>query len=68
MKNMIRDSVKPDVMMFVRFGVLTENKCNIVAVEVQRGSGKPYYLAQKGLRPSGVYGIRNRYAENYEGI
>lgn len=57
-KNMIRDSVKPDVMMFVRFGVLTENGCNIVAVEVQRGTNKPYYLAQKGLRPNGVY-VRN---------
>lgn len=57
-KNMIRDSVKPDVMMFVRFFVLTENGCNIIAVEVQRGTDKPYYLAQKGLRPSGVY-VRN---------
>lgn len=57
-KNMIRDSVKPDVMMFVRFSVLTENGCAIVAIEVQRGTDKPYYLAQKGLRPSGVY-VRN---------
>lgn len=57
-KNIIRDSIKPDVTMFVRFDSLVENGKSIVSVVVQRGTDKPYYLASKGLKPSGVY-VRN---------
>ena len=35
-----------------------ENK-NIVVIKVQRGSSRPYYIAEKGLKSSGVY-IRQR--------
>ena len=31
-----------------------ENK-NIVVIKVQRGSSRPYYIAEKRLKPSGVY-------------
>ena len=27
----------------------------IIAIEIQQGTNKPYYLAKKGLRPEGVY-------------
>ena len=57
-KNMIRDSIKPDVTMFVRFDSFIENGKHIVSVSVQKGSDRPYYLASKGLKPSGVY-VRN---------
>ena len=53
--NMIRDAVKPDVTMFVNYNVIKEEKGNVIAVEVQRGTDRPYYLAKKGLRPEGVY-------------
>ncbi len=54
-KNMIRDSVKPDVTMFVRFDSFVESGKHIVSVAVQKGTDRPYYLANKGLKPSGVY-------------
>ena len=53
--NMVRDAIKPDVTMFVRYEVLTQEDKQVIAVHVQRGINRPYYLAKKGLRPSGVY-------------
>lgn len=53
--NMVRDAIKPDVTIFVRYEVLTQEDKQVIAVHVQRGTNRPYYLAKKGLRPSGVY-------------
>ena len=52
--NMIRDAIKPDVTMFIHYDVFEQNDAQIVAVSVQRGTNRPYYLARKGLRPEGV--------------
>ena len=56
--NMVRDSIKPDLTMFVRYETQTVEGKQIVAVTVQKGTDRPYYLGSKGLRPSGVY-VRN---------
>ena len=53
--NMVRDSIKPDITMFTRYAAKNVEGKQIVAVEIQRGTGRPYYLAKKGLRPEGVY-------------
>lgn len=53
--NMVRDSIKPDVTMFVRYETLEVEGKHIIAVTVQQGSARPYYLGNKGLKPSGVY-------------
>lgn len=53
--NMVRDSVKPDVTMFVHYQVIEQGNRQIIEVTVQRGTNRPYYLAKKGLRPEGVY-------------
>ena len=58
LSNMIRDSIKPDVTMFVRYETLCVEGKNIIAVTVQKGTDRPYYLGSKGLKPSGVY-VRN---------
>lgn len=58
LNNMVRDSIKPDVTMFVRYEVQTIDEKQIVAVTVQKGTDRPYYLGSKGLKPSGVY-VRN---------
>ena len=50
--NGIRDSIAPDVTMFVRY-VLQDNK--VIRIEVGEGSYKPYYLKSKGMKPAGVY-------------
>ena len=53
--NMVRDAIKPDVTMFLHYSTIEENGKQIVAVDIQRGTNRPYYLAKKGLRPEGVY-------------
>ena len=53
--NMIRDSIKPDVTMFVGYETKQIDEKQIVAVTVQKGTDRPYYLGSKGLKPSGVY-------------
>ena len=53
--NMVRDAIKPDVTMFVHYDVLERDGKRVISVSVQRGTDRPYYLAKKGLRPSGVY-------------
>lgn len=53
--NMVRDAIKPDLTMFLHYEVLEVEGKHIVAVEIQRGTEKPYYIAKKGLRPEGVY-------------
>ena len=58
LNNMIRDSIKPDVTMFVRYVTQSVEGKQVVAVTVQKGTERPYYLAAKGLKPSGVY-VRN---------
>ena len=53
--NKIRDSIKPDVTMFIHYTTKEENGKQFVEVDIQRGTNRPYYLAQKGLRPEGVF-------------
>lgn len=51
----IKDSIKPDVMPFVKIKADSKEEKTIVEVKVDIGSGRPYYLSDKGLKPSGVY-------------
>lgn len=53
--NMVRDAIKPDVTMFLHYRTIKEDEKEIVAVDIQRGTDRPYYLAKKGMRPEGVY-------------
>ncbi len=53
--NAVRDSIKPDVTMFVLCEAKEIEGKMVVAVKVQRGTARPYYLAGKGIRPEGVY-------------
>ena len=59
--NMVRDAVRPDVTMFVSYETLNCDGKAVVAVKVQRGTNRPYYMAKKGLRPEGVY-VRQGYS------
>lgn len=53
--NMIRDSIRPDVTMFIECAVEMMEGKPVVVLAVQRGTARPYYLAGKGIRPEGVY-------------
>ncbi len=59
--NMVRDSIKPDMTMFLHYQTIEEDGKEIVAVDIQRGTDRPYYLAKKGMRPEGVY-VRQGYS------
>ena len=48
----IRDNIRPDVTMFTKS---TLEKDQTIHVEIEEGTHKPYYLKEKGLKPSGVY-------------
>ena len=53
MNNMIRDSIKPDVTMFGGDEAQHISDKDIIAVTIQKGTDRPYYLSSKGLKPSG---------------
>ena len=49
--NSLRDGIQPDVTMFVGYEISEEG----ITITVQEGTHKPYFLPDKGLKPSGVY-------------
>ena len=59
--NMVRDAIKPDVTMFLHYKTIEVDGKKIVAVDIQRGTDRPYYNAKKGMRPEGVY-VRQGYS------
>ena len=59
--NMVRDSIKPDITMFLHYQTIEEDGKKIIEISVQRGTNRPYYIAKKGMRPEGVY-VRQGYS------
>jgi len=53
--NSIRDSIKPDVTLFLDYQQEIIDGKTVIKIVVQRGTSCPYYLADKGIRPEGVY-------------
>ncbi len=53
--NVVHDVIKPDLAMFIHYEAISIDDKQIIAVQVQRGTARPYYLTSKGLRPEGVY-------------
>ncbi len=53
--NTIRDSIRPDVTLFVQIGTEEIDGKTVVVISVRRGTARPYYLGSKGIRPEGVY-------------
>lgn len=53
--NMIRDTIKPDVTLFVSCESESVKGKHVIKISVQKGTESPYYLRGKGLRPEGVY-------------
>lgn len=73
----LKDAIRPDIMPYVQIRTVKKEEKTVVEVNVEVGSGRPYYLQDKGLKPSGVYvrrgsssqplsdeGIRNMIIEN----
>lgn len=53
--NALKDSIRPDVLPFVQIDSVENEGKELVRIIVQPGTGRPYYLLDKGLKPSGVY-------------
>ena len=53
--NILKDTIKPDIMPFVKIKCIKKDSMDVVEINVESGSSRPYYLADNGLKPSGVY-------------
>lgn len=53
--NAVRDGIRPDVSIFINIELVEEDRKNIIKLTVNQGTKKPYYLSDKGLKPTGVY-------------
>ena len=53
--NLIRDSISPDITLFLSTEISEQNGMKYIRVDVSSGTRKPYYLKSKGIRPEGVY-------------
>ena len=53
--NSIRDSIKPDVTLFVDYQKEAVDDKEVIKIVVQKGTSSPYYLTGKGIRPEGVF-------------
>lgn len=52
---MIHEAIKPDASLICSAQEYTEDGKTIVKVIIGQGVKKPYYIYEKGLKPSGVY-------------
>lgn len=55
LSNSFRVAIKPDITLFVKYHTEEISGKTIIKVSVQKGTASPYYLANKGIRPEGVY-------------
>lgn len=51
----IVDGIRPSTLQYVNLSTIVHDEKEVVLIEVKQGSGKPYYLSSKGMRPEGVY-------------
>ncbi len=53
--NVAHDTILPDVMPFIQIRTIDKDGKAVVKTTVSVGTERPYYLAAKGLKPTGVY-------------
>ncbi len=53
--NAIRDGIRPDITEFTTSSIGDYDGKSLIICQVQRGTARPYYIAAKGLKSSGVY-------------
>lgn len=52
---MIHEAIKPDASLLCSAQEFYEDGMALVRIEIGRGTKKPYYIYEKGMKPSGVY-------------
>lgn len=53
--NTLRDTISPDIIPFIHIDIISIEGKDVVRIDVEEGTDKPYYLREKGLKPTGVY-------------
>lgn len=53
--NSLKDSLSPDVMPFVKVNTVKIEGKQVVKIDITTGIYRPYYIREKGLKPSGVF-------------
>lgn len=51
----LKDAIAPDVMPFVEIEKIEMDGKQVIKVGISPGVDRPYYIREKGLKPSGVY-------------
>ena len=51
--NSLKDSLAPDIMPFIRVTTIELEEKPVIEIDVTTGTNRPYYLREKGLKPSG---------------
>ena len=52
---MINEGIKPSLIEYTQIKIEQYDNKNVLIIEIQSSPNKPHYLADKGLKPSGVY-------------
>lgn len=55
LSGMIREGIKSDLTLYTKIYIEKIDDKDIIIVKVNEAPNKPYYLSDKGLKPSGVY-------------
>ncbi len=55
LSGMIRDGIKSDITLYTKIYVEKIDDKDVIVIRVKEAPNKPYYLADKGLKTSGVY-------------
>ena len=55
LSNIVHDTILPDIMPFLHIRSIEKDGKDVIRATVSVGTERPYYLASKGLKPSGVY-------------
>lgn len=55
LSGMIRDGIKSDLTLYTKIYIESVDNKEVIVIKVKEAPNKPYYLADKGLKTSGVY-------------
>ena len=52
------NAIHPDITLCMQANIVDHESKPVVEITIQRGTSRPYYLVDKGIRPAGVF-VRN---------
>lgn len=53
--SMIREGIKTDLTLYTKIYIEKINEKDVIIAKIESAPNKPYYLAEKGMKSSGVY-------------